>query len=75
MNEPRNQQGGVATATAHERKGAGDVEQQAGTVVQVIGPVIDVEFVSEELPEIYTALRLDHEPEEGDERGVGVHLT
>ncbi|MFN2420436.1 MAG: F0F1 ATP synthase subunit beta, partial [Gemmatimonadota bacterium] len=47
----------------------------AGTVVQVIGPVIDVEFVSEELPEIYTALRLDHEPEEGDERGVGVHLT
>jgi len=30
-----------------------------GKVVQVIGPVLDVEFESEELPEIYTALELD----------------
>jgi F-type H+-transporting ATPase subunit beta len=29
-----------------------------GKVVQVIGPVIDVEFSSEDLPEIYNALRL-----------------
>ena len=33
-----------------------------GKVVQVIGPVIDVEFESDDLPEIYTALRLDYEP-------------
>jgi len=32
-----------------------------GKVVQVIGPVIDVEFPSEELPEIYTALEVDTE--------------
>jgi F-type H+-transporting ATPase subunit beta len=69
-----NQQGGVATAPARERKSAGDVEQRAGTVVQVIGPVVDVEFESEELPEIDTAIRLDYEPEEG-EKGVAVHLT
>jgi F-type H+-transporting ATPase subunit beta len=31
-----------------------------GHVVQVIGPVIDVEFEPERLPELYTALRIDH---------------
>jgi len=30
-----------------------------GKVVQVIGPVLDVEFSGEDLPEIYTALELD----------------
>jgi F-type H+-transporting ATPase subunit beta len=30
-----------------------------GKVVQVIGPVIDVEFGAEHLPELYTALRVD----------------
>jgi F-type H+-transporting ATPase subunit beta len=30
-----------------------------GKVVQVIGPVIDVEYEPEDLPEIYTALELD----------------
>jgi F-type H+-transporting ATPase subunit beta len=46
----------------------------AGKVVQVIGPVIDVEFEANDLPEIYTALRLDYEPA-GDEEGQSVHLT
>jgi F-type H+-transporting ATPase subunit beta len=45
-----------------------------GTVVQIIGPVLDVEFQSEQLPEIYTALRVDHTPEKG-EKGVEIHLT
>jgi F-type H+-transporting ATPase subunit beta len=59
----------------NERKrGAEKTEARVGTVVTIIGPVIDVEFESEDLPEIYTALRLDHEPEEG-EKGVAVHLT
>ncbi len=30
-----------------------------GKVVQVIGPVIDVEFAAERLPELYTALKVD----------------
>jgi F-type H+-transporting ATPase subunit beta len=34
-------------------------EQNIGKVVQVIGPVIDVEFAPEHLPELYTALRVD----------------
>ncbi len=58
----------AATAPARER-GAGD-----GRVVQVIGPVIDVEFDGDELPEITTALRLDHQPAEG-ESGEAVKLT
>jgi F-type H+-transporting ATPase subunit beta len=34
-------------------------DKNIGTIVQVIGPVIDVEFEPEQLPEIYTALTLD----------------
>src|SRR5262249_8809391 len=32
--------------------------QQVGKIVQVIGPVIDVEFEAGHLPEIYNALRI-----------------
>jgi F-type H+-transporting ATPase subunit beta len=35
--------------------------QRTGKVVQVIGPVIDVEFSDQYLPEIYTALRVTSE--------------
>jgi F-type H+/Na+-transporting ATPase subunit beta len=41
-----------------------------GTVVQVIGPVLDVEFEPERLPEIYNALRLDD-----DSGPLPVHLV
>ncbi len=41
-----------------------------GKVVQVIGPVLDVEFASGELPEIYFALRIDN-----DDGTVPIHLT
>jgi F-type H+-transporting ATPase subunit beta len=34
-------------------------EQNIGKVVQVIGPVLDVEFAPEHLPELYTALRIE----------------
>ena len=33
-------------------------EQNIGKVVQVIGPVLDVEFQPENLPDIYNALHL-----------------
>ena len=33
-------------------------EQKSGKVVQVIGPVIDVEFESGQLPAIHNALRV-----------------
>jgi F-type H+-transporting ATPase subunit beta len=42
-------------------------ENNSGRVVQVIGPVLDVEFDPEELPEIYNALRLDTRTESGQE--------
>jgi len=42
-----------------------------GKVVQVIGPVIDVEFEPEKLPELYTALRVDGEGAAGER----VHLS
>jgi F-type H+-transporting ATPase subunit beta len=35
------------------------MSENYGRVVQVIGPVIDVEFESDHLPEIYTALKVD----------------
>ena len=40
-------------------------EKNTGRVVQVIGPVLDVEFDPERLPEIYNALRLTAQAESG----------
>jgi len=37
------------------------VEQKTGRVVQVIGPVVDIEFSETELPEIYNAIRITSE--------------
>jgi F-type H+-transporting ATPase subunit beta len=51
----------MATAVRTERKKATKTETKArniGKVVQVIGPVLDVEFESEHLPELYNALRI-----------------
>jgi len=45
--------------------------ENVGKVVQVIGPVIDVEFEPARLPELYTALRVDGEGSAGEP----VHLT
>ncbi|HYA48920.1 MAG TPA: F0F1 ATP synthase subunit beta, partial [Burkholderiales bacterium] len=39
----------------------GEKEAKVGTVVQVIGPVVDVKFQGGELPEIYTAVRVTSE--------------
>ncbi len=41
-----------------------------GKVVQVIGPVVDVEFTPESLPDIYNALRIKGTPEGGREVDV-----
>ena len=50
----------MATAIATERVGAGKTtEKNIGRVVQVIGPVLDVEFEPEHLPEIYNALVIE----------------
>jgi F-type H+/Na+-transporting ATPase subunit beta len=42
-------------------------DQNIGRVVQVIGPVLDVEFETEHLPDIYNALRLTGTNEAGQE--------
>ncbi len=39
----------------------GTNDAKVGTVVQVIGPVVDVKFEGGALPEIYTALRVTSE--------------
>src|SRR5215212_9546216 len=50
----------MATAIATEKPGAAPKTQKnVGRVVQVIGPVLDVEFEPEHLPEIYNALTLE----------------
>src|SRR5262245_54569883 len=41
--------------------------QHAGKIVQVIGPVVDVEFEAGHLPEIYNALRIQSEGTRGGE--------
>lgn len=42
-------------------------EHNIGTVVQVIGPVVDVAFNTEELPRIYNALRIEEAMAGGEE--------
>jgi len=49
-----------------------EISRNIGKVVQVIGPVIDVEFAAEHLPELYTALKVDAPAPAGGER---VHLV
>ncbi|MCK4645710.1 MAG: F0F1 ATP synthase subunit beta, partial [Candidatus Aminicenantes bacterium] len=34
------------------------IEEKVGRIVQVIGPVVDIEFKNTELPEIYNAVRV-----------------
>ncbi|MBI2402586.1 MAG: F0F1 ATP synthase subunit beta [Gemmatimonadetes bacterium] len=46
-------------------------QQNVGKVVQVIGPVLDVEFDPERMPELYNALKID-QPGDG---GPPVHLV
>ena len=51
----------MATRTKNEpSKPAGETKPNVGKVVQVIGPVLDVEFEPEHLPEIYNALLIEH---------------
>jgi F-type H+-transporting ATPase subunit beta len=44
-----------------ETKGKKAKKERFGRVVQIIGPVVDVEFKDIELPEIYHALRITNE--------------
>src|SRR5919106_1748556 len=45
-----------------------------GKVTQVIGPVLDVEFEAEHLPEIYNALRIDAKAPDGTDIHVVVEV-
>jgi len=50
----------MATTTKEVPKKPAGEKQNVGKVVQVIGPVLDVEFEPEHLPEIYNAVVIDH---------------
>src|SRR2546430_1461936 len=47
-------------ATQAPKQPADDAKHNVGKVVQVIGPVLDIEFEPERLPEIYNAVVIDH---------------
>ena len=70
----------MATAVRTERKKAARTEDGAqakhniGRVVQVIGPVLDVEFESEHLPELYNALRIREKSDSGADIDVTVEV-
>jgi F-type H+-transporting ATPase subunit beta len=68
----------MATAVRTEKKksaksndGTSAQKANIGKVVQVIGPVLDVEFESEHLPELYNALRI----REKSDSGVDIDVT
>src|SRR5258706_12748977 len=52
----------MATKTKESpKKAAGETKANVGKVVQVIGPVLDVEFEPEKLPALYNALIVELE--------------
>jgi F-type H+-transporting ATPase subunit beta len=66
----------MATAVRTEKKQRPKKEQKTnfGKVVQVIGPVLDVEFESEHLPELYNALRIRAKTDAGVDIDVVVEV-
>jgi F-type H+-transporting ATPase subunit beta len=67
----------MATAVRTEKKKATKPETKSkniGRVVQVIGPVLDVEFESEHLPELYNALRIRGKTDAGLDIDVVVEV-
>src|SRR6266545_5486713 len=68
----------MATRTENVTKqSAGETGLNVGRVVQVIGPVLDVEFEPERLPELYSAVRIDHPGDggKGGNGGAALHLV
>jgi F-type H+/Na+-transporting ATPase subunit beta len=67
----------MATAVRTEKKRAPKTETKPtniGKVVQVIGPVLDVQFESEHLPELYNALRIREKSDTGADIDVTVEV-
>src|SRR5450830_816243 len=67
----------MATAVRTEKKKPAAAEAKKvnfGKVVQVIGPVLDVEFESEHLPELYNALRIREKTDAGSNIDVVVEV-
>jgi F-type H+-transporting ATPase subunit beta len=67
----------MATAVRTERKKGASPDKKKtniGRVVQVIGPVLDVEFESENLPELYNALRIRGKADSGANIDVVVEV-
>src|SRR5256714_7265116 len=70
----------MATAVRTERKKSAKTDETSktkpnvGRVVQVIGPVLDVEFESEHLPELSHALRIREKSDSGADIDVTVEV-
>ena len=69
----------MATAVRSEKKKATQAnadkkQHNIGRVVQVIGPVLDVAFESEHLPELYNALRIRGKTDAGVDIDVIVEV-
>ncbi|TJY41889.1 F0F1 ATP synthase subunit beta [Cohnella pontilimi] len=45
-----------------------------GRIVQILGPVVDVEFAHGQLPEILNAIRIDHKAQNSGERDIALTL-
>jgi F-type H+-transporting ATPase subunit beta len=58
---------GQATEERAERDGGEDREGGVGTVIEIKGPVVDVRFSPEDIPETYNALMVKFEVEDREE--------
>ena len=61
----------TATATEEKTETAGAV----GRVARVIGPVVDVEFPADAMPDMYNALEVDLDPRRGDHARITLEVA
>ena len=62
------------TATDEKTPESGDTVASTGRVARVIGPVVDVEFPADQMPEIYFALHVDVTPDADTRRTLTLEV-
>jgi F-type H+-transporting ATPase subunit beta len=66
---------GNGHAGAESQDGAREANQGGlGRVIEIKGPVVDVRFEPQEIPEIYNALLVEFEPREGDKHDLTLEV-
>ncbi|MDQ2850793.1 F0F1 ATP synthase subunit beta [Dermatophilaceae bacterium Sec6.4] len=65
----------MSTVTTPEQDQAGQTAGGVGRIARVIGPVVDVEFSADSMPDMYNLLKLEVDLSSGDVEGENKHIV